>query len=184
MTKLLNRIIILVVVVLPLASAAFAGSLADEFIGLGRSYDRAVIIDFKSGIRNEITLRVRESELTSRLLANEEELNLVAARAAELETGMRGRLIGRVQFEVSQEGHTNLTGVLQALQAAQKNDPNNERSKKKVAMIYGRPVDMRDGEWHETPDGKRYWTSNEYPDIVLSPAEYRRYLATASEVEE
>ncbi|HNW33666.1 MAG TPA: hypothetical protein PKM25_01950 [Candidatus Ozemobacteraceae bacterium] len=184
MTKLLNRIIILVVVLLPLTTTAFAGSLADEFIGLGRAYDRAVITDCESGIRTEFTLRVRESELTNRLLANEEELNRVAARAAEIETGMRDRLIGRIQFEVSQEGRASLAGALQALQLAQSNDPNSERSKKKVAMIYGRPVDMRDGEWHETPDGKRYWTSNEYPDIVLSPAEYRRYLSTASEVEE
>ncbi len=80
--------------------------------------------------------------------------------------------------------YRSLSSVLEALVIAQKADPNDERGKKKIAMIYGRPVDMRDGEWHETPDGKRYWTSNESPDIVLSPAKYRRYLATASEVEE
>ncbi|HOY69099.1 MAG TPA: hypothetical protein PLP29_19660 [Candidatus Ozemobacteraceae bacterium] len=184
MTKMLKRIVLLVVVLLPLASAAFAGPVADEFIGLGRAYERAVITDFESGIGNEITLRLRESELLKKLLADEAELALVAARAAEIETGLRARLIDRVRFELAQEGRTSLSGVLEALVTAQKADPNDERGKKKIAMIYGRPVDMRDGEWHETPDGKRYWTSNEYPEIVLSPAEYRRYLATASEVEE
>lgn len=184
MTKLLKRIVVLVVVFLPLAAAAFAGGLADEFIGLGRAYERSLITDLESGIRSEINLRVREADLTNKLLANEAELNLVAARAAEIEAGMRARLIGRIQFEISQEGHADLSGALEALQIAQDDGPGIERGKKKIATIYGRRVDMRDGEWHLTPDGKRYWTSNEYPDIVLSPAEYRRYLSNASEVEE
>lgn len=181
MTKLLNRIVLLVVVLLPLASAAFAGSLADEFIGLGRVYERELITDLESGIRSEINVRVREADLTNRLLADETELNLVAARAAELESGMRARLIGRLQFEISQEGRASLNGVLQLFLAAHGDDASVARGKK-IAIIYGREVDMRDGEWHETPEGKRYWTSNEYPDIVLSPAEYRRYLSTAHNV--
>lgn len=178
MTKLLNRIVLLVVVLLPLASAAFAGSLADEYIGLGRVYERSLITDLESGIRSEINVRMREAELTNKLLADEAELNLVAARAAELESGMRARLIGRLQFEISQEGRAGLNGVLQMFLAANGDDSSISRGRK-IAIIYGREVDMRDGEWHETPEGKRYWTSNEYPDIVLSPAEYRRYLSTA-----
>lgn len=178
MTKLLNRIVLLVVVLLPLASAAFAGSLADEYIGLGRVYERSLITDLESGIRSEINVRMREAELTNKLLADEAELNLVAARAAELESSMRARLIGRLQFEISQEGRAGLNGVLQMFLAANGDDSSISRGRK-IAIIYGREVDMRDGEWHETPEGKRYWTSNEYPDIVLSPAEYRRYLSTA-----
>lgn len=182
MTKLLKRSIVLVLVLLPLAVAAFAGSIADEFIGLSRTYDRALITDLESGISSEINLRVRETELTNRLLADEIELNRVAARAVEIETGMRFRLLGRVQFEVSQEGRISLAGALHALQIAHDKDPNSRSEK--IAMINGRPVDMRDGEWHDTPDGKRYWTSNKYPDTVLSPAEYRRYLSNASEAKD
>ncbi len=162
---------------------AMAGT-AEDFLALGRQYELDALSPVNQSSDRELSLNSREQELTNRLLASEEELAKVAARAGELELGLLARLIARVQFEITQEGRTSLQPSLKALMASFQSLGGDLRGKKKIANIYGNEVNLLDGEWNTTPDGRRYWTSNEYPDIILTPADYRRYMATAVTVED
>ncbi len=166
-----------------LITPALAG-VAEEFMGLNREYELNVLTTLHDSRGRGLTLNSREKELTDRLMASEEELGKVAAQAVKLELGLLTRLIARVQFEILQEGRTTLQSALTALRAAFQAQTIDDRGKKKIAYIYGREVDLLDGEWKTAPDGRRYWVSNEYPDIILSSADYRRYLATAVTVED
>jgi hypothetical protein len=102
----------------------------------------------------------------------------LSALAAEIETGMLS-FFDRVQFKIAYEGRDDLKPVLEMLKRTIQERPAVERGKKKIANIGGREVDLYDGEWRTAPDGRQFWVSNEYGDIVLSPAEFRRYSATA-----
>ena len=161
----------------------FAG-VAEDFIELGRQIELSSSQSLEESAFREVSLSSRESELTKSLLASEDELGKVAGRAASLEPGLLSRLISRVKFEITQENRFGLQPSCQALQAAFQPTGHEEKGKKKIANIYGREVALMDGDWNTAPDGRRFWTSNEYPDIVLTPAEYRRYMATAVTVED
>lgn len=166
-----------------LATPALAG-VAEEFLSLSREYELNNLASLHDRLGQGLTLNTRETELTDRLLASEDELSKVVAQADRLELGLLTRLISRIQFEVIQEGRTSLQSSLSRLRSTLQTQTIDDRGKKKIANIYGREVDLLDGEWKTAPDGRRYWVSNEYPDIILSSADYRRYLATAVTVED
>ncbi|RCK80982.1 MAG: hypothetical protein OZSIB_2359 [Candidatus Ozemobacter sibiricus] len=166
-----------------LATPALAG-VAEEFMSLSREYELNILASLHDSLDQGLTLNAREKALTDRLLASEDELSKVVAQADRLELGLLTRLISRIQFEVIQEGRTSLQPYLSSLRSTLQSQTIDDRVKKKIANIYGREVDLLDGEWKTAPDGRRYWVSNEYPDIILSSADYRRYLATAVTVED
>jgi hypothetical protein len=91
--------------------------------------------------------------------------------------------VGHLQFEINQEKRNDLKHFLDEYQKTWEDESSWVKGKKKIAYIYGYEVNLRDGEWRHTPDGKRFWVSNEYPEIILSPAEYRRYSQSATVVE-
>lgn len=171
--------VLLLLVVLVSASSAFAVSLTEEFLALGASYEKNVSLDLPEGVSNELSLREREALLVEKLLGSPDELASVSTQVASLEAGMLSRLADRVQFKIALEGREDLKPVLGMLQRTLQGSSMAERGKKKIANIGGREVDLYDGEWRTAPDGRQFWVSNEYGDIVLSPAEFHRYSASA-----
>lgn len=166
------------------SGTALAGAAAD-FFALSRELELSSSQTPEPSGTTAGSLALREQEVTARLLASPEELETVITHADTIEPGLLARLIERLKFEITQENRTALQSSCQALQSAlQSGFGVDDRGKKKIANIYGREVDLLDGEWNTAPDGRRFWTSNEYPDIVLTPAEYRRYMATAVVVED
>ena len=104
-----------------------------------------------------------------------------AAEASD--SDILGRFYDRVRFEIAHENRSDLSYLLEAWHG-EDGLPMPDRSKKKIAMIYGSEVNLLDGEWRKASDGRRFWVSNEYPDIVLSAAEYKKYLNSATTVED
>jgi hypothetical protein len=160
------------------ATTVAAATVADEFIALGQEYEHTSLLDLTEAVPAELMLRTREMKLTNRLLESPADLDELAQKAAALEGGLLSRLLHRLQFEVSLNQQTRYASAVSAFRQAWLGG-RDDRLKKKIAYIHGCEVNMLDGEWHTTPDGRRFWVSNEYPDIVLSAAEYRKYLSTA-----
>ncbi|MBF0546895.1 MAG: hypothetical protein HQM08_20815 [Candidatus Riflebacteria bacterium] len=154
-------------------------SVADEFLALGTDYSKTHALQLSESVRQEKILLEKENFLSEKLLSSSEEIELLTKNSKAIEKGMLQRLIQRVAFKVNLEKRSDLAGCLSSLQIASKINKNDLRDRKKIANIGGRQVDLLDGEWNTTPDGKQYWVSNEYSDIILSAAEYRRYAATA-----
>lgn len=124
--------------------------------------------------QNNIENIIEDEEKISKILDNSQYLSIEDIKY----------LLVKLQFKVSQEQKHNLAYYLQILKHTYKKKLESYRLKKKIAIIYGREVNLLDGEWKVLPDGKRYWISNEYPEIVLSSAEYSRYWANAITVDE
>jgi|GEM_PF-1292712 len=165
-------------------STSYGGDISEEFYALGKAYERSSGLDIEQASRDDGLLMQKENILTNKILASEKDLLKLCERASQIEVGLLERLIKRIQFQVTQENKEALTPTLRILKTTYNNGIKVVRGKKKIAQIGGQEVNLLDGEWNETPDGKRYWVSNEYPDIILTPAEYRRYMATAVTVEE
>ncbi|HNW12594.1 MAG TPA: hypothetical protein PLK58_02365 [Candidatus Rifleibacterium sp.] len=131
----------------------------------------------------DVSLQLRESELFTALLASKTDIQRFVETAEATESDILSRFFERVNFEVVHERRSDLAYLLEEWHGEGK-QPNFPRSKKKVAMIYGNEVNLLDGEWRQAPDGRRFWVSNEYPEIVLSAAEYKKYLNNAATVED
>ena len=160
-------------------AAAHADSLVKDFESLSQEYHRTSAMDLSQAVPLERSLKNVEDDLIERLLKSKQALHDLSRRASSLEAGLLSRLVKRLQFEVVQEGRAELKPMLTTFWSAYKQAPTIDRGKKKIAFISGCEVNLLDGEWNYAPDGRRYWTSNEYPDIVLTAAEYRRYSANA-----
>lgn len=177
---------LLIVLMTLISIGAFAGP-ADDFLALDPAYEQNMQLDLPQGVIQDAVLQTKEAALTEQLIAAPEELGKVVAQASKLETGLLNRLTSRVQFKVTQEHLTSLEGSLSALRVAldDRNSPSSSlRGKKRIASIGGREVDLLDGEWRSTADGRQFWVSNEYSDIILTAADYRRYWAHSSSVED
>ncbi|MBI3038387.1 hypothetical protein HYY75_04935 [bacterium] len=164
---------------------AFPGlglDLATELLSLSNTYEKNFLLEPNQSREND--LLVYEESLFNSVLTSQDGLPGLSEVATRLETGLLNRLINRIQFKVVQESRNDLNGTLDSLRKAFSSRSEGIKGKKKIANIGGREVDLLDGEWNTAPDGKRFWVSNEYPEIVLTPAEYRRYLATAVVVDE
>ncbi len=135
-------------------------------------------------MQREKELKARELELFAGLLKSEEAAANFLQLAASSDTGLAARFMSRLRFEVTQEGRSDLKFLLEDWASKIEGESAQIRSKKKVAFIYGSEVNLLDGQWHNAPDGRRFWISNEYPDIILSPAEYQKYLKSATVVED
>ncbi len=127
--------------------------------------------------------QLRESELFSSLLSSQQDTQRFIDAAEASDSDIVGRFYDRVRFEIAHENRSDLSYLLEAWHG-EDGLPMPDRSKKKIAMIYGSEVNLLDGEWRKASDGRRFWVSNEYPDIVLSAAEYKKYLNSATTVED
>lgn len=140
-------------------------------------------IETTAGTDAGVALKMRESELFDKLLASPEDMQRFVETAGASGSDMLGRFYDRVRFEAAHERRGDLGAMLEGWHG--EDDLSQiDRSLKKVAMIYGCEVNLLDGEWRKASDGRRFWVSNEYPDIVLSAAEYKKYLNSATPVED
>lgn len=158
----------------------FAGPV-DDLLVVSTTYEMTMIQPLADAAAEEMKLGDQEAKLTEQILASEQETSKLAEKAGLLNQGMVRRLVTKVQFKINHENRTDLQGVLKTLSGMSEQMM---RGKKKIAYIAGREVNLMDGEWRESPDGRQYWVSNEYPEIILSPAAYRKYAATAVTVED
>lgn len=131
----------------------------------------------------ESELREQENKLFSAIISSNEEVKKLISALAFSGSGLDKRFKSRLLFEINQENRNDLQILLDKWQGTGEGPSATVRGKK-VAYIYGCEVNLRDGQWRNAPDGRRFWVSNEYPDIVLSPAEYKRYMASATEIED
>ncbi len=131
----------------------------------------------------ESELREKENKLVSTIINSNEEIEKLISALTSSDSGLNERFKSRLRFEISQEHRNDLQVFLDKWQGSGEG-PSATVKGKKVAYIYGCEVNLQDGQWRNAPDGRRFWVSNEYPDIVLSPAEYKRYVASATEIED
>ncbi len=156
-------------------SAAWCDVVADLMAN-----DRAMSAQEKS---RDVSLQLRESELFTALLSSKNDIQRFVETAEADESDILSRFFERVSFEVVHERRSDLAYLLDEWHG-EGDQPESARGKKKVAMIYGSEVNLYDGEWRQAPDGRRFWVSNEYPEIVLSAAEYKKYLNNAVVIED
>jgi hypothetical protein len=128
-------------------------------------------------------LKIREAKAFRELFHSKDALEKFVNKADDFSPALVKRFVGHLQFEINQEKRNDLKHFLDEYQKTWEDESSWVKGKKKIAYIYGYEVNLRDGEWRHTPDGKRFWVSNEYPEIILSPAEYRRYSQSATVVE-
>jgi hypothetical protein len=127
----------------------------------------------------ECALLAKENALMIKLFSSKIELGKVASLVTKLDGAVYNRLIDRAKFEAS-HGNKKLADLIQSWELARKPVLTKDSKPEKIGRVYGVDLNLRDGKWNFTPDGKRFWVSNEYPDIILTPTEYRSVVQTSS----
>jgi anaerobic selenocysteine-containing dehydrogenase len=178
-----NAISLFIILTFFLASAAWADPLA-ELKSIEAELTSLAKQNSEESLARESKLKVEENRVFSEILQAKDALESFINNAEQFEPGLKFRFVSRLKFEITQEGRTDLKKYLDDYTETWGDEGTWTRNKKKVAYIYGHEVNLRDGEWRHSVDGKRFWVSNEYPEIVLSPAEYRRYAQSAAVVYE
>ncbi len=159
------------------------GDNISELLEIDRELVKIAGQDVADTATRESELRARENSLFSSVINSSEDIEKLVSALASTGSGLDERFKSRLRFEVGQEHRKDLQILLDKWQGMNEGSSAYVRGKK-IAYIYGCEVNLRDGQWHTAPDGRRFWVSNEYPDIVLSPAEYKRYLASAVDVDD
>ncbi|MBF0409738.1 MAG: hypothetical protein HQM10_20525 [Candidatus Riflebacteria bacterium] len=159
-------------------------SVVEDFISLSRVYESASFDHSLNNVKVEKELLDKENKCSEMLLASADNIALLFQKTAYIEKSLLNRLAQRITFKITLEGRSDLMASLTLTRERLSNYRPDVRTKKKIANIGGRQVDLYDGEWNTAPDGRQYWVSNEYSDIILSAAEYRRYAATAVVVDD
>jgi hypothetical protein len=172
--------LVILIMALFTVSAAWC-DVADDLLQIDAELAAIAAAGDESATAREDALKKQENELFALLLASEEKAAGFLDRVAAVAPELTARFLARLRFEVVHEGRVDLGALLDKWLG---NENSASRTKKKVAFIYGCEVNLLDGEWHNAPDGRRFWISNEFPDIILSPAEYQRYAKTAAVIEE
>lgn len=139
--------------------------------------------DLENTGARESELREKENKLFSAIINSNEEVEKLISVLDSSSSGLDERFKSRLRFEIGQEHRNDLQILLDKMQGAGEGSSASIRGKK-IAYIYGCEVNLYDGQWRNAPDGRRFWVSNEYPDIVLSPAEYKRHMQSAQDVED
>jgi len=158
------------------------GDNISELIDIDRELVKIAEQDVADTAARESELRARENALFSSVINSGEDLEKLVPALSSTGSGLDERFKSRLRFEIGQEHRKDLQILLDKIQGMEEGPSASVRGKK-IAYIYGCEVNLRDGQWHTAPDGRRFWVSNEYPDIVLSPAEYKRYMASAVDME-
>lgn len=176
-----NIISLLIVIILVSASSAWC-DLIDDLALIDSELTKVAQSDLSTSVEFEQKLKATEAKLFKKVFESKEAMQKFIKNADKFQSGLDVRFISKLKFEINQENRVDLKAYLDDWTNTWGDESATFRGKKKIAYIYGNEVDLRDGEWHNSADGKRFWVSNEYPDIVLSPAEYRRYAQSASVV--
>lgn len=174
------KTLVLIVLISFFGLPSLAGPVED-LLSISATYELTLLQPLTDAVSEELKLSEQEARLMEQILASPAETQKLAEKANLLNGGVFRRLLSRVQFKINHESRTELQSMLTKLNGLSEHML---RGKKKIAYIAGREVNLLDGEWRETPDGRQYWVSNEYPEIILSPAEYRKYSATAVVVQD
>ncbi|GAB4271669.1 MAG: hypothetical protein Kow0029_09620 [Candidatus Rifleibacteriota bacterium] len=178
-----KTVLLLLVMILVAASTAWCDLIAD-LMKIDSDLAKIDQSDLATSVNLENKLKAQENKLFDKLIESKDQIKSFIEHGDRFESGMSERFINRLKFEVNQENRTDLKAYLDDWHNTWGGDGATVRGKKKIAYIYGNEVNLYDGEWHNTADGKRFWVSNEYPDIILTPAEYRRYAQNAVIVED
>jgi hypothetical protein len=174
-----NRLTWLVLLIsLFTVSAAWCDVVADL---MANDRELSLKIDSGSATDDGLALKLRENELFSVLLNDKESIDRFIEEAEVAESDIIERFYNRVRFEVAHERRSDLSFLVDSWHGEERGR-RPTRSHKKIAMIYGCEVNLLDGQWRNSSDGRRFWVSNEYPDIVLSAAEYKKYFNSAATV--
>ena len=180
--KIRNIISLVVVIVIVAASSAWCDTV-DELISIDSKLVKLSQSEHDLATEAESLLKKEEIKLFDRMLKSKNEIEKFVKLGDKFESGLEKRFVSRLKFAVNQESRSDLKAYLDDWTSAW-GDGATVRGKKKIAFIYGNEVNLLDGEWRNSPDGKRFWVSNEYPNVILSPAEYRRYAQTAVVIED
>ncbi len=175
-----NRLTLLVLIItLFTVSAAWCDVVADLIAN-----DKELEARISSGSVPDdlVPLQLRESELFTSLMNSKEEIQRFIETAEVSGPAVLARFYDRLKFEIAQERRSDLSFLVDEWHG--EGNSGQPSRNKKIAMIYGSEVNLLDGQWHNASDGRRFWVSNEYPDIVLSAAEYKKYLNSATTVED
>ncbi len=158
------------------------GDNISELIDIDNELVKLADQDVADTAARESELRARESSLFSSVINSSEDIEKLIPALASTGSGLGERFKSRLRFEIGQEHRKDLQILLEKIEGLEEGSSASVRGKK-IAYIYGCEVDLRDGQWHTASDGRRFWVSNAYPDIVLSPAEYKRYMASAVDMD-
>ncbi|MFZ5949805.1 MAG: hypothetical protein ACOYXC_03815 [Candidatus Rifleibacteriota bacterium] len=180
--KIRNILSLMVIIVLVAVSSAWC-DVVDELIEIDAKLAQTSQGELAEVADVESQLKDRENEAFKKLLDSKEAIEKFVKLGDKFESGLEKRFVSRMKFAINQENRNDLKAYLDDWTNVW-GDGATVRGKKKIAYIYGNEVNLLDGEWRNAPDGKRFWVSNEYPDIILSPAEYKRYAQSAVVVED
>lgn len=181
--KILNRNLFLVLISLFLVVPGWCDPV-DELLEIDKKLIALSESSDAESLQLEVQLRVLEARVFKRLFQSKEALGKFVKLSNQFSADLGKRFIGQLQFEISHGNRSDLQPILDAYKKVRKDESSMlRRISGKIAYVYGCAVNLRDGEWRHTPDGKRFWVSNGYPEIVLTPAEYRRYFQSAKTVE-
>ncbi|MGM0601605.1 MAG: hypothetical protein ACQETH_17465 [Candidatus Rifleibacteriota bacterium] len=178
-----KRIFLTLMAVILLFSASVRGDEIQTLKELDQQFIQAAESELSIGVTKEKELKKKEAEIFNKLLKSTEKIDKFIEVADDFDSGMQNRFFDRLSFEVNQENRSDLKAYIDSWDFNSPSSGANFRSKQVIAHIYGHEVNLRDGEWRHTPDGRRFWVSNQYPDIVLSPAEYRHYSKNATVID-
>lgn len=181
--KIRNLTLLLLFMTLFTLSAAWC-DVIEDIIANDRELENIENLETSPSGSAATRLRLHENALFEQLLDSKEDSQRFIEVAGDSQPELLNRFIDRVRFEVSQEKRSDLNFLLEGWNDFSEGESATVRGHKKVVFIYGFEVNLLDGEWHNAPDGRRFWVSNEYPDVVLSPAEYRRHFKNAATVED
>lgn len=156
---------------------------AEDLLSIDKELSALSSNSYDKARQREKELKTREDELFAELFKSEELVVKFMQLVSSSNAGLSTRFMTRLRFEVSHEDRGNLKFLAESLVDAKEDGMAPSRTDKKIVFIYGSEVNLSDGLWRNAPDGRRFWVSNEFPDIILSPAEYHRYLKSAATID-
>ncbi len=154
-------------------------SVIDELIQISHEGCQLQQKSMEEAVPKECKLFARETSLISKLFDSNKELEKVESKVEKLGSAVFERLINRARFEAN-HGKKELAGYVELWEKARDKVSQNSVKPEKIGRVYGVELNLSDGEWNFTADGKRFWASNQFPDIILTPTEYRSVMQTVS----
>lgn len=173
--KSLKTTFLLLMIALFSVSAVRGNTVAEELIAINEQLIGLVNSSQAEFTEREKALRDRETALFKDLVKSEKDASDFLKRLSKDEGKLGERFLAHIRFQISHEGRDDLKSLLKKWEAdsAAAAEVN---ARERTVSIYGCEVNLLDGEWRNAPDGRRFWISNEFPEIILSPAEYQRYF--------
>lgn len=145
-------------------SPAICSDLAEDFLALNLEFRKLKNSDPAA----ESVMQSREALLSAKLFESQEALKHLTSRSGELEKGLLNRMVERLTFKVNHEKREDLREALEGFLKATNRINTGQKGTS--------GLDLNNGKWNTTPDGKKFWTSAENPEVILTPAEFQRVL--------